>query len=83
MKQETTLQQKPKGILQERTEKYTAPQEFMAKGIYSYFRETTSKQESEVIMEGKKVLMFGSNAYTGLTNHPEVIQAGQQAMECY
>ncbi len=83
MKPETILQQKPKGILQERTEKYTLPQEFMAKGIYPYFRETTSKQESEVIMEGRKVLMFGSNAYTGLTNHPEVIKAGQDAMEIY
>lgn len=34
-------------------------------------------------MEGHRVLMFGSNAYTGLTNHPEVIRAGQEALERY
>lgn len=83
MELQATLQQQTKGILQERTEQYRVPQEFMAKGIYPYFRETTSKQEPEVTMQGKRVLMFGSNAYTGLTNHPEVILAGQMAMELY
>lgn len=78
-----TIDQKTRGILQERLAQYTVPQEFITKGIYPYFRETTSRQEPEVTMEGKRVLMFGSNAYTGLTNHPEVILAGQMAMEMY
>lgn len=71
------------GILQERLAEYRVPQEFMERGIYPYFREATSKQETEVVMEGHRVLMFGSNAYTGLTNHPEVIRAGQEALERY
>lgn len=71
------------GILQERLAEYRVPQEFMERGIYPYFREATSKQETEVVMEGHRVLMFGSNAYTGLTNHPEVICAGQEALERY
>lgn len=55
------------GILQDRLSKYTTPQEYMAKGVYPYFREIDGKQGTEVDMGGHKVLMFGSNAYTGLT----------------
>ena len=55
------------GLLQEKLSHYTLPQEFMAQGIYPYFREIEGKQGTEVIMDGKRVLMFGSNAYTGLT----------------
>ncbi len=52
-------------------------------GIYPYFREIEGKQGTEVIMEGKPVLMFGSNAYTGLTGDERVIKAGIAAMEKY
>ena len=71
------------GLLQERCAKYTLPQEFMAQGIYPYFREIEGKQGTEVIMEGKRVLMFGSNAYTGLTGDQRVIDAGCAAMQKY
>ena len=55
----------------------------MAQGIYPYFREIEGKQGTEVIMEGRRVLMFGSNAYTGLTGDQRVIDAGCKAMQKY
>ena len=71
------------GLLQEKLSHYTLPQEFMAQGIYPYFREIEGKQGTEVIMDGKRVLMFGSNAYTGLTGDQRVIDAGCAAMQKY
>ena len=55
----------------------------MAQGIYPYFREIEGKQGTEVMMGGKRVLMFGSNAYTGLTGDQRVIDAGCAAMQKY
>ena len=55
----------------------------MAAGIYPYFREIQSDQDTEVIISGKKVLMFGSNAYLGLTNHPKVKEAAIEAIKKY
>ena len=71
------------GLLQERLKKYDLPQQYMAKGVYPYFREIDGKQDTEVNMGGHKVLMFGSNAYTGLTSDPRVIAAGIKALEKY
>ncbi|MBR1652811.1 MAG: pyridoxal phosphate-dependent aminotransferase family protein [Alloprevotella sp.] len=70
-------------VLHDRLAKYTIPQEFMAKGIYPYFREIEGKQGTEVEMGGHKVLMFASNAYTGLTGDERVIEAGVKAMRQY
>ena len=55
------------GLLQDKFAKYDVPQQFMAKGVYPYFRTIDSHQDTEVMMDGRKVLMFGSNAYMGLT----------------
>ena len=55
----------------------------MEQGIYPYFREIEGKQGTEVMMEGRKVLMFGSNAYTGLTGDQRVIDAGVRALQKY
>ena len=55
----------------------------MKQGIYPYFRQIEGKQGTEVIMEGHRVLMFGSNAYTGLTGDERVINAGIEAMKKY
>ena len=71
------------GLLQERLKKYDLPQQYMAKGVYPYFREIDGKQDTEVNMGGHKALMFGSNAYTGLTSDPRVIAAGIKALEKY
>lgn len=71
------------GQLQERYKAYRLPQEFMAKGVYPYFREITGKQGTEVEMGGHKVLMFGSNAYTGLTGDQRIIDKAKEALEKY
>ncbi len=71
------------GILQDRLSAYTLPQQYMEQGIYPYFREIEGKQGTEVDMEGHHVLMFGSNAYTGLTGDERVIEAGVRAMRKY
>ena len=71
------------GLLQEKLAKYDLPQKFMAQGVYPYFREIEGKQGTEVEMGGHEVLMFGSNAYTGLTGDERVIEAGINAMHKY
>lgn len=72
------------GQLQERYKNYREPQKFMKEGVYPYFREITSKQSTEVTdIDGHKILMFGSNAYTGLTNDPRVIEAAHKALDKY
>lgn len=71
------------GILQERFKSYRRPQRYMAEGVYPYFREITGKQDTEVNMSGQKVLMFGSNAYTGLTGDERVINAAKEALDKY
>lgn len=71
------------GQLQERYKNYREPQKYMAAGVYPYFRAITSKQGPEVEMDGHKVLMFGSNAYTGLTGDERVIEAAHQALDKY
>lgn len=53
------------------------------KGIYPYFRPISSSQDTEVEIDGKKVLMFGSNSYLGLTNHPKVKEAAKRAIDKY
>lgn len=70
-------------LLQEKLSKYNAPQIAMASGIYPYFREIQSDQDTEVVINGKKVLMFGSNAYLGLINHPKVKEAAIEAIRKY
>lgn len=52
-------------------------------GIYPYFHYLSSKQDTEVIMEGRKTIMIGSNNYLGLTSDPRVIEAGMKALEKY
>ncbi len=71
------------GLLQEKFKNYRRPQEAMAKGIYPYFRAITGKQGTEVEMGGHKVLMFGSNAYTGLTGDERIIEAAKKALDKY
>ncbi len=70
-------------LLVEKLSQYDAPQRAKAAGIYPYFREIQSDQDTEVIINGRRVLMFGSNAYLGLTNHPKVKEAAIQAVKKY
>ncbi len=72
-----------KNLLVQKTEKYTDPQEIKATGLYPYFRVIESDQDTEVTMNGRKVLMFGSNSYLGLTNHPKIKEAAKAAIDKY
>ena len=71
------------GQLQERYKNYREPQKYMSAGVYPYFRAISGKHGTEVEMEGHKVLMFGSNAYTGLTGDQRVIDAAKKALDKY
>ncbi len=70
-------------LLQAKLSQYTAPQEAKAAGVYPYFRAISSEQDPEVIINGKKVLMFGSNCYTGLVNDPRIKEAAIEATRKY
>ena len=63
--------------------KFTAAKEIMDAGIYPYFRVIESAQDPEVIVDGKKMIMIGSNNYLGLTNHPRVKEAAIEALRKY
>ena len=71
------------GLLQERASKYREPQKYMEAGVYPYFREIDSHQDTEVMMSGKKVLMFGSNSYMGLTYDKRICDAAIKAIQKY
>lgn len=71
------------GLLQQKLSKYRLPQKFIEAGVYPYFREITSHQDTEVVMEGQEVLMFGSNSYMGLTYDQRIINAAIEATRQY
>jgi len=52
-------------------------------GLYPYFRPIESGQDTEVMIDGKRVLMFGSNSYLGLTSHPKIKEASKKAIDKY
>ncbi len=72
-----------KNIMRSRLALYREPQEVQATGLYPYYRAIESEQDTEVVINGKRVLMFGSNSYLGLTNHPKVKEAGIAAIKKY
>lgn len=70
-------------LLQAKLARYTDPQEAKAAGVYPYFRAISSEQDPEVIIDGRKVLMFGSNCYSGLVNDPRIKEAAIEATRKY
>lgn len=70
-------------ILSERLAQYDVPQKAKAAGVYPYFRPISSDQDTVVQIDGKPVLMFGSNSYLGLTNHPKIKEGSIKAVEKY
>ncbi len=70
-------------LLRSKLASYTRPAEVKKQGIYPYFREISSEQDTVVKMNGKNVLMFGSNSYLGLTNHPRLKEASKKAIDKY
>lgn len=69
--------------LQDRVLSFTEALEIKRKGMYPYFRPIESGQDTKVFINGKEVLMFGSNSYLGLTSHPKIKEAGKKAIDKY
>ncbi|WP_113637412.1 serine palmitoyltransferase [Nubsella zeaxanthinifaciens] len=69
--------------LQDRVASFQDAKRIKEQGLYPYFRSISSAQDTEVIIDGKEVLMFGSNSYLGLTNHPKIKEAAKKAVEKY
>lgn len=70
-------------LLKQFCEKYTEPQRLIDKGIYPYYRPIESEQGTVVKINGKDVLMFGSNSYLGLSNDPRLKEAAKKATDKY
>jgi len=52
-------------------------------GLYPYFHALETAQDTEVVMDGKRIIMIGSNNYMGLTSDPRTIQAAKDALDRY
>ncbi len=69
--------------LSEKLASFTAADDLKAAGLYPYFRSIEENHDTEVVIGGRKLLMFGSNSYMGLTNHPKVLEAAKNAINKY
>jgi len=69
--------------LHKKLAEYRLPQFFKEKGIYPFYHPIESGQDAVVMLNGQKTLMFGSNSYLGLTQHPELIEAAKKALDDY
>lgn len=67
----------------EKCYQFTEAKKYMEMGLYPYFREISTAQDTEVYIDGKKYIMLGSNSYLGLTVNPEVKEAAIKAIEKY
>ncbi len=67
----------------EKCRKFTKARELMHAGLYPYFRTIESAQDPVVYLNGKKMIMVGSNNYLGLTSHPKVKEAAIAAIRKY
>lgn len=70
-------------MLKEKMSAYDIPQKVQRLGLYPYFRTIESEQDTVVKINGKDVMMFGSNSYLGLTNHPKLKEASKKAIDKY
>jgi len=69
--------------LYQKVSSFKDAKDIMDMGVYPYFRVIQSEQDTEVMLDNKKVLMFGSNSYLGLTNHPKIKEAAREAISKY
>lgn len=69
--------------LLEKFTQFTTADELKKAGLYPYFRPIEENHDTEVVIGGKRLLMFGSNSYMGLTNHPKVKEAAKKAIDRY
>src|ERR1700757_760453 len=69
--------------LQEKIAQFQDANAIREKGLYPYFRPIESGQDTEVMIDHKRELMFGSNSYLGLTSHPKIKEASKKAIDKY
>jgi 8-amino-7-oxononanoate synthase len=69
--------------LNKKVNSFTAVDKLKASELYPFFRPLESDQDTEVVIDGKKVLMFGSNSYLGLTNHEYIKECAKKAIDKY
>lgn len=69
--------------LEHKLRQYTTPDIFKGMGLYPFYHSLQSGQDAQVKIKGQQVKMFGSNSYLGLTNHPEIVKAAQDALLKY
>ncbi|MXV16246.1 serine palmitoyltransferase [Hufsiella ginkgonis] len=69
--------------LHDRVASFKDASDLREKGLYPFFRAIESGQDTRVMIDGKEVLMFGSNSYLGLTNHPKIKEAAKAAIDKY
>ena len=62
---------------------YTTAKEVKEAGLYPYFLAMEGNEGSEAIYQGNRIIMCGSNNYLGLTTHPKVREAAQEAIKVY
>lgn len=67
----------------DKANQWTAADDVRRAGVYPYFRAISSGQGTEVVVDGKKMIMVGSNNYLGLVDHPAVKEAMIRAVERY
>jgi len=69
--------------IEQRIRAFGGARHLIARGLYQYFRPLESEQDTTVVVNGRTLLMFGSNSYLGLTNHPKVKEAAARALAKY
>lgn len=74
---------KNRNLFHQKMAEFVIPAKLKQLGIYPYFRPISSDQDTIVKIHNQDVLMFGSNSYMGLTNHPHVKEASIKAIEKY
>jgi 8-amino-7-oxononanoate synthase len=70
-------------LLQKKLSQFNRLQEVIQNGLYPYYKVIESGQNAEVTINGERKLMFGSNSYLGLNNHPKLVEASKAAIDKY
>ncbi|MGE5238097.1 MAG: aminotransferase class I/II-fold pyridoxal phosphate-dependent enzyme [Chloroflexota bacterium] len=81
--QDSSLVMRATSDIFDKCRRFTTARELRQRGVYPFFRIIESAQDPEVTLNGKRMIMVGSNNYLGLTNHPKVKEAAIQAVMKY